>query len=169
MEVDAKLNYLNIAPRKVRLVADLIRGKELEIARKQLKFCNKKAATPILKLLNQGAANAENNFNLNPLNLYIREIKVNEGPMLKRWKPRAMGRADEIHKKRSHVTLKLEELDQKKAKKKPKKKKKKKKKDKKQKKGSDERKKQTSKRGRRSNVKGNVKQTKDQIFRRKSI
>ena len=168
MEVDAKLNYLNIAPRKVRLVADLIRGKELEIARKQLKFCNKKAATPILKLLNQGAANAENNFNLNPLNLYIREIKVDEGPMLKRWKPRAMGRADEIHKKRSHVTLRLEELDQKKAKKKAKKKKKRTK-DKKSKKGVKERKKQTSKRGKRSDVKGNVKKTKDQFFRRKSI
>ncbi|SRR6056297_485172 len=168
MEVDAKLNYLNIAPRKVRLVADLIRGKELEIARKQLKFCNKKAATPILKLLNQGAANAENNFNLNPLNLYIREIKVDEGPMLKRWKPRAMGRADEIHKKRSHVTLRLEELDQKKAKKKAKKKEKRTK-DKKSKKGVKERKKQTSKRGKRSDVKGNVKKTKDQFFRRKSI
>src|SRR6056297_1202419 len=168
MEVDAKLNYLNIAPRKVRLVADLIRGKELEIARKQLKFCNKKAATPILKLLNQGAANAENNFNLNPLNLYIKEIKVDEGPMLKRWKPRAMGRADEIHKKRSHVTLKLEELDQKKAKRKTSKKKsKKKKKDKKPKESINERKKQTSKRGKRSDVKGNVKKTKDQIFRRK--
>ena len=111
MKVNAKLRNLRIAPRKVRLVADMIRGKSLVDARDQLKFTIKKSARPVLKLLNSAAANAENNFQLNPLNLYISKITVDEGPKNKRWKPRAMGRAGAIQKKSSHITIVLDEIE----------------------------------------------------------
>lgn len=111
MKVNAKLKNLRIAPRKVRLVVDMIRGKSLADARDQLKFTVKKSAKPVLKLLNSAAANAENNFQLNSLNFYISKITVDEGPKFKRWKPRAMGRAGEIHKKTSHITLVLDEVE----------------------------------------------------------
>jgi len=111
MKVNAKLRNLRIAPRKVRLVADMIRGKSLVDARDQLKFTIKKSARPVLKLLNSAAANAENNFQLNPLNFYISKITVDEGPKNKRWKPRAMGRAGAIQKKSSHITIVLDEIE----------------------------------------------------------
>ncbi len=109
MKVSAKLNYLRIAPRKVRLVADLIRNKSVIEAENILNFTVKKAALPLLKLLRSAIANAEHNFNLKKENLYICEILVNEGPRLKRILPRARGRADVIQKKTSHVTIILEE------------------------------------------------------------
>ncbi len=105
MEVKAKLNYLRIAPRKVRLVADLIRGKSVKDAQALLNFSLKKAAFPLKKLLNSARENAKNNFHLDEDTLYISEIKVDEGPKLKRWRARARGRAAEIQKKSSHVTL----------------------------------------------------------------
>jgi len=110
MEVKAKLNYLRIAPRKVRIVADLIRGKPVKEAKKILKFTVKRAAKPLLKLLNSAIANAKHNFNLDENNLYISKILVNEGPKLKRVFPRARGHADIIQKKTSHVTLVLDEI-----------------------------------------------------------
>jgi len=109
MKVLAKLNYLRIAPRKVRLVADLIRNKSVIEAENILNFTVKKAALPLLKLLRSAIANAEHNFHLKKENLYICEILVNEGPRLKRILPRARGRADIIQKKTSHVTIILEE------------------------------------------------------------
>jgi large subunit ribosomal protein L22 len=109
MEVKAKLRYLRIAPRKVRLVADLIRGKSAEEAEKILNFTKKRAALPILKLLKSALANAKNNYRLEEKNLFISKIFVDEGPRLKRILPRARGRADIIQKKMSHVTLVLEE------------------------------------------------------------
>lgn len=109
----AKLSYLRIAPRKVRLVTDLIRGKKVEKAQKLLAFTRKKAALPILKLLNQALANAKSNFQTDESNLYISELLVNEGTRLKRQLPRARGRADIIHKKTSHITLVLDEIDKK--------------------------------------------------------
>lgn len=109
MEVTAKLRYLRIAPRKVRLVADLIRGKNVEQATHILSFTRKRAAKPILKLLNSAIANAINNFQLKKENLYIDKITVDEGPKLKRWRPRARGVAYEIQKKTSHITLVLKE------------------------------------------------------------
>jgi len=109
MRVEAHLRYLRIAPRKVRLVADLIRGKTVKEARNILTFCQKKAALPLLKLLNSAVANAKHNFGLQEDNLFISEIFVNEGPRLKRIFPRAMGRADIIQKKMSHVSIFLEE------------------------------------------------------------
>jgi large subunit ribosomal protein L22 len=110
MKVFSKLKYLKIAPRKTRLVADLIRGKKVEEAKPILNFTVKKAAKPILKLLNSAIANAGNDLNLDSKNLYIDKIIVDEGPKYKRWMPRARGRVTEIQKKSSHITLVLEEI-----------------------------------------------------------
>ncbi len=109
MEVKAHLRYLRMAPRKVRLVADLIRGKEVKEAKEILNFCKRRAAKPLLKLLNSAVANAKHNFNLKEENLFISKILVNEGPRLKRIFPRARGRRDIIQKKMSHITIVLEE------------------------------------------------------------
>ncbi|MCD6402449.1 50S ribosomal protein L22 [bacterium] len=119
MPFTARLRHLRIAPRKVRLVADLIRGKKVEEAQNILDFTRKRAAQPILKLLKSAIANAVNNFQAEPSNLYISKITVDEGPKLKRWRPRAFGRVFEIQKKTSHITIVLDEIE-----KKPKKKKK---------------------------------------------
>ncbi len=105
MEIIAKLNYLHIAPRKVRLVAGLIKGKQVEDAQNILRFTIKKASDPILKLLMQAKANAKNNFQIDPSVLYISKITVDEGPKYKRWRARARGRAAEIQKKTSHITM----------------------------------------------------------------
>lgn len=110
MAVTAKLRYLRIAPRKVRLVADLIRGKNVEKSQTILTFTIKKAASPLLKLLKSAIANAKHNFQLEESNLYISKITVDEGPKYKRWRAQARGRASEIQKKTSHVTLILEEI-----------------------------------------------------------
>jgi len=109
MEVKAHLRYLRMAPRKVRLVADLIRGKEVKEAKEILNFCKRRAAKPLLKLLNSAVANAKHNFNLKEENLFISKILVNEGPRLKRIFPRTRGRRDIIQKKMSHITIVLEE------------------------------------------------------------
>lgn len=115
MQTKVHLRYLRIAPRKVRLVADLIRGKQVEKAQTILNFTVKRATNPLLKLLNSGLANAKNNLKIEPGNLYISKITVDEGPKLKRWMPRARGQAYEIQKKTSHVTIILDEIKEKKA------------------------------------------------------
>ena len=107
MEVKAYLRYLNIAPRKTRLVANLVKGMEVEKAKAQLLFCKKRAAKPILKLINSAIANARNNLGIDGI-FFIKEIRVDQGPMLKRWMPRAFGRATMIQRKTSHITLVLE-------------------------------------------------------------
>ncbi len=107
--VKVQLNYLRIAPRKVRLVADLIRGKYVDEAQIQLSFLNKKASLPLLKLLKSAIAAASHDFKMKTNNLFIYKITVDEGPKLKRWMPRAFGRAAEIQKKTSHITLCLKE------------------------------------------------------------
>ncbi len=105
MKISAKLNYLRISPRKVRMVVDLIKGLDVEQAEAQLKFNTKRASKPLLKLLNSAVANAFHNFDIEKDNLYISEMQVNEGPPFKRWIPRAMGRATPITKKTSHIIL----------------------------------------------------------------
>jgi len=110
MQVKAELKYLRIAPRKTRLVADLIRRKKIEEAQTILNFAVKKGTLPILKLLNSAVASAKNNFKLEPNNLYISKVTVDEGPKYKRWMPRARGSAYEIQKKTSHITIVLDEL-----------------------------------------------------------
>lgn len=104
------MRFLRIAPRKVRLVADLIRSKTVVAAESQLLFLSKGSARPMLKLLNSAVANAENNFKLKKDNLFIKRIMVDEGPKLKRWRPRAFGRATPILKRSSHITIILDEL-----------------------------------------------------------
>jgi large subunit ribosomal protein L22 len=110
MAVVAKLRFLRIAPRKVRLVADMIRGKRAEQALAILDFTVKKPSLSLKKLLNQAIANAKNNFQLESANLFISKITVDEGPKYKRWRARARGRAAEIQKKTSHITLVLDEI-----------------------------------------------------------
>ena len=110
MPFTAQLRYLRIAPRKVRQVADLIRGKTVEEAQTILNFTIKKVAQPLLKLLKSAIASAIHNYQLEESNLYISKITVDEGPKLKRWRARARGVASEIQKKTSHITLVLEEV-----------------------------------------------------------
>jgi len=111
MEIKAHLRYLRIAPRKVRLVADLIRGKGVVEAQAILNFTTKKAALPLLKLLKSAIANAKHNFQIQEeSNLYISKITVDEGPKYKRWMPRARGQVSEIQKKTSHITLILKPI-----------------------------------------------------------
>lgn len=111
MKVTATLRYLRIAPRKVRLLADLIRGKRADDAQNILNFSLQKSAGILLKLLKQAIANAKNNSNMEESNLYISKITVDSGPMLKRFRPRARGSANEIQKKTSHITIVLEEIE----------------------------------------------------------
>jgi len=113
MQVKAQLKYLRIAPRKVRLVADVIRGKGALEAQTILSFTIKKASTPLLKLLKSAVANAKNNFKLEEADLYISKIEVNEGPKNKRWRARARGQAYEIQKKTSHINIVLDQKKQK--------------------------------------------------------
>ncbi len=109
MEVKAKLRHYRMAPRKMRLVVDLVRGLDVEKALSQLDNINKKASTPIKKLLDSAIANAVNNFSLEKDNLYIKKVFVDQGPALKRWMPKAHGRATQIKKYTSHVTFILDE------------------------------------------------------------
>lgn len=105
----AKLNNLDIAPRKVRLIASALKGLSTNEAEAQLLFRPQRASGPLLKLLRSAVANAKNNQKLNPEKLVVKNIRVDQGPTLKRFLPRAMGRATSIHKKTSHVLLILEE------------------------------------------------------------
>ena len=115
MEYKAKLSDLRIAPRKVRLVVDLIRNKNTISAKNQLEFSKKRAAKPLLKLLNSAVSNAKNlNDQINTDTLFIKKIFVDEGPKLKRHRARARGMAYEIQKKTSHITLILAEKELKK-------------------------------------------------------
>lgn len=109
MQVKASLKNLRISPRKVRLLANLVKGMNVNEAKIQLKFSNKKSSEPLLKLLESAIANAQNNFKLKNGDLYISKLLVNSCPMLKRWKPRAMGRASTIRKRVSSVIMELSE------------------------------------------------------------
>jgi len=110
MEVKASIKHLRMSPRKVRLVIDLIRKMPVETALNQLKFINKKATEPVSKLIKSAIANGVNTFNLSQDNLYIKEIRSDEGATLKRWMPRAHGRATSIRKRGCHINLVLAEI-----------------------------------------------------------
>ncbi|NMC51449.1 50S ribosomal protein L22 [Candidatus Kuenenbacteria bacterium] len=110
MEAIAKLRFLRQSPRKVRLVADAIRGQRVDRAVSELSFSPRTAARAVLKLLNSALANAIHNFHLDKENLFIKEIRVDQGPALKRWKPRAFGRASGLRKETSHITIVLAEI-----------------------------------------------------------
>lgn len=108
MEVKASLNNLQIAPRKVRLLADLIRGLSVDKAKQQLMVSQKQAAKPLMKLVNSAAANAANNFSMEKSTLRIKSITVGQGRTLKRWAPKAFGRATMVRKRASHIDVVLE-------------------------------------------------------------
>jgi len=110
MEITAKLSNLRTAPRKVRQVADLVRGKRALEARTLLSFTVNKSAGHILKLLNSALASAKHDFHLEESNLFVSKITVDEGPKLKRWHPMSRGRAYPIIKRTSHIALILGEI-----------------------------------------------------------
>jgi ribosomal protein L22 len=105
--VHASARYVRIAPRKARLIADQIRGLHIEKARALLQFSPRSAAEDIQKLLNSAAANAENNHDLIGDEMRVSSITVDEGPTLRRFRPRAMGRATPINKRTSHIAVAL--------------------------------------------------------------
>lgn len=109
MEVRAVAKHIRIAPRKMRLVVDLIRGKKVGEAIAILKNTPKAGSPVVEKVLKSAIANAENNFSLDANNLYISKIYVDEGTTLKRFHPRAQGRAYSIFKRTSHVTVYVSE------------------------------------------------------------
>ena len=107
MEITAKLKTIRISPRKVRLVADLVRGKTALEAQSILKFTINKSAGPMLKLLNSAIANAKHNFKLDVDGLFISKLTVDAGATMKRSQPRAKGSAYPILKRTSHINLYL--------------------------------------------------------------
>ena len=109
METFTTLNSIRLAPRKVRAVSKLIKGKDVSVAREQLEHLIKKPSLVFLKLLKSAVDNAENNFRMVEDNLFISNIIVDEGIKLKRFMPRAQGRATEIQKKTSKITIVLDE------------------------------------------------------------
>jgi large subunit ribosomal protein L22 len=109
MEVRARLRFARLGPRKARLVADLIRGKRSEEALNILSFTKKAAAKMILKLLKSAVANATQKKTIDIDRLFIKKITVDQGPTMKRYQPRALGRATMIRKRTSHITIVLDE------------------------------------------------------------
>jgi large subunit ribosomal protein L22 len=107
-QATAKLRYLRIAPRKVRLLIDVIRGQKVEDAIVQLEQSKKRPGRVVLKLLQSAIANAVNNHEMKEETLVVQAAYVDGGPVLKRWKPRAFGRAAPIRKRSSHITIVLE-------------------------------------------------------------
>lgn len=105
MEARAIARYVRIAPRKVRLVVDQIRGKNIAEARTILAFSERAAAETVAKVLNSAIANAEHNFGMRAENLIVKTTFVDEGPTLKRIRPRAKGSASRINKRTSHITV----------------------------------------------------------------
>jgi large subunit ribosomal protein L22 len=109
MEVKASARYVRIAPRKVRIVVDLVRGKDVGDALAILKNTPKAASPLVEKVLKAAVANAEHNYELDSDNLYVAKAFVDQGPTLKRYKARAKGMASRILKKTSHITLMVAE------------------------------------------------------------
>jgi large subunit ribosomal protein L22 len=109
MQAIAIARHVRIAPRKVRLVVDLIRGKKASEALAILKFTPKAASPVVEKVLNSALANADHNYNMDLDTLYVKEVFVDQGPTLKRFRPRAQGRAFRIYKRTSHITVVLGE------------------------------------------------------------
>ena len=111
MEARAKATFERIAPRKVKIVLDLIRNKPADEAMAILKFTPKAACEPVAKLLKSAMANAENNNDMDVTRLYVAECSVSQGPTLKRIRPRDHGKAFRINKKTSHINLVLKEME----------------------------------------------------------
>jgi large subunit ribosomal protein L22 len=110
-EARATARFVRMAPRKLRLMVDAIRGRSASEARNILTFARKRAARTLNKVLASAIANAENNYNLNRDELYVARAWVDQGPTMKSWIPRARGRASPIHKRTSHITIVLKERE----------------------------------------------------------
>ena len=110
MAAKAQAKYIRISPRKIRLIMDEVRGKRVEEALNMLSFMPKKGARILKKLIESAVANAQENLNLDVDELRVAKIYADEGPMLKRWRARALGRATLIRKRTSHITVILEEI-----------------------------------------------------------
>jgi large subunit ribosomal protein L22 len=109
MEVKASLKYARVGAQKARLVVDAIRGKDVSQALKDLEFLNKKTAILVKKLLKSAVANATDKKTIDIDNLFVKSVSVDAGPVLKRFRPRAQGRAFGVRKKTSHINLVLSE------------------------------------------------------------
>ncbi len=107
MKVRAQAKYIRQSPQKVRVVLDTVRGLPVPEALQMLEFSERRAATPIRKVLQSAVANADNNFGFDADELVLAECYADEGPTLKRWRPRARGRASRINKRTSHITVVL--------------------------------------------------------------
>lgn len=109
MEARAEHRYARISPRKVKIVCDLIRGKDTKIAKAILENTPKAASELMVKVLNSAIANAENNLDMDRETLYVAEVFANQGPTLRRYRPRSRGSASRIRKRTSHITIILDE------------------------------------------------------------
>ena len=105
----ARLQKLRVAPRKCRVIANMIRGKDVTVAISELRFTNKAAARDFFKLIVSAVANAETQGDVDIDNLVVSRVQVDQGPTLRRWRPRAQGRATRIEKKTSHILLEVSE------------------------------------------------------------
>lgn len=112
MQVRATYRFLRMSPHKVRQVVDLIRGRQVDNALAVLQFTPRAAAREVRKALQSAIANAENNYMLSREDLFVTAVTADDGPRLKRWRPRARGRADRILKRTCHVTVLLDEYEQ---------------------------------------------------------
>ncbi|MDR0951656.1 MAG: 50S ribosomal protein L22 [Oscillospiraceae bacterium] len=111
MEAKAHHKYARISPRKVKIVCDLIRGKDVAVAQALLLNTPKAGSELLIKVLNSAAANAENNFSMDSDKLYVKETFANPGPVLKRGMPRARGGYNRILKRTSHITVVVAEKE----------------------------------------------------------
>lgn len=112
MRVQAKARFIRQSASKVRRVLDLVRGLPVEEARHVLQFTRRRAAHPVAKVLDSAIANAEHNFALDEEELFIAEAFADEGPTLRRYRPRARGRATPIHKRTSHITIVVADVEE---------------------------------------------------------
>ncbi|MCE5190847.1 MAG: 50S ribosomal protein L22 [Actinomycetia bacterium] len=112
MEAKATARFVRVAPRKARLVIDLVRGKSVTDAEAILKFSDRSAAEIVAKVVHSAAANAAKNLKVKPETLYVSQAFVDEGPTLKRIRPRAMGRAFRINKRTSHITIVVKQREE---------------------------------------------------------
>jgi large subunit ribosomal protein L22 len=109
MEIKAAARFVRISPQKIRLVMGQVRGKNVEEALNLLSFAPQRGARILRKLINSAVANAQENAGMDVDSLYIAKLYADEGPTLKRWRPRALGRASRIRKRTSHLTVVLDE------------------------------------------------------------
>lgn len=111
MEARAIAKYIRVSSRKMKFICDMVRGRSVDEALAILKFTPNKGAKILEKVVKSAAANAENNFDMNKDNLYVSEVYSNQGPTLKRWRPKAKGRAFKILKRTSHIGVVVRERD----------------------------------------------------------